>query len=203
MMNQSDLMEIGAGYRKAFPNYPPLIAWRSPKKKGGQHRCWLYGYWEIGNDYKGSGYHGSYPPSFLKRIYSMFPEKDYPRMLHLFSGSLQKEERGIRFDINPKLKPDVCGEAEKLWNYFTKKFNLIIADPPYTEEDALKYGNPMVSRNKVVKECVKSLRKGGILVWLDMVKPMYRKDELNHIGSIGLARSTNHRVRSVFIYEKI
>jgi len=202
-MNYKNLLDIAFNYNQTFPKYPPLVTWKSERKVNDKYRSWLYGYWEIGNDYRGSGYHGSYPPSFLKRIYSMFPEDKYPRVLQLFSGSLKKGERGIRFDINPKLKPDVCGDAERLSKYFTKKFHLIIADPPYTEEDALKYGNPMVSRNRVVKECYKMLRKGGILVWLDMVKPMYRKDELNHIGSIGLARSTNHRVRTVFIYEKI
>ena len=36
----------------------------------------VMGIWGIGNNYKGSGYHGSYPPGYLKRVMSMFPDAE-------------------------------------------------------------------------------------------------------------------------------
>ncbi len=145
--------------------------------------------------------HNSFPPNFLSRTMSMFPEAE--DILHLFSGSLTSEVKGDRLDMNANMQPDICGDAHELSNLVKKDYDLIIADPPYSEEDANKYGTPMVNRNAIVKECVKVLKPGGHLVWLDMVYPMYSNKELQLVGTIGIIRSTNHRVRAVFIYQKL
>ena len=47
------------------------------------------------------------------------------------------------------------------------------------------------------------MKPGGNLVWLDQAWPMFRKDELRIWGVICVIRSTNHRVRAVFIFEKL
>ena len=181
-------------YNGKFPHYPGM--WFD---KG-----WLLGVWNIGNNYKGSGYHGSYPPSYLSRIMGLFPDVARSRTCHLFSGSLTSETPGLRVDINGELSPDVVCNAEELSEHVKNNhYDLILADPPYTEEDALKYGNPMVNRNRVVKECYKVLRPGGYLCWMDMVLPMYSKKEFKRVGEISISRSTNHRVRAVFIFEKV
>ncbi len=177
-------------YNSEFPKYPPLVTTDR----------WLYGMWMFGNYYKGSGYHGAYPPSYVKRIMSLFPDAD--DVLHLFSGSLTNEVRGDRFDISDEFSPDIVGDAHELSLLVKKKYDLILADPPYSEEDAMKYGNSMISRNKVVEQCVKVLKPGGFLVWMDMIYPMYKKKEILLIGTIGLVRSTNHRTRCVFIWQK-
>lgn len=184
------LTERANYYNQAFPNYPPLCSTDR----------WLYGVWMMGNNYRGSGYHGSYPPAFIRRVMSLFP--DAVDIMHLFSGSLTSDIIGDRVDINPALEPDIVGDAEALRTLVTKQYDLIIADPPYTAEDADHYGTCMVNRNKVVKECHAVLKPGGHLVWLDMVYPMYSKAEMQLVGTIGIIRSTNHRVRCVFIYQK-
>lgn len=179
-------------YAAAFPDFPSM--WHS---KG-----WILGVWNVGNDYKGSGYHGSYPNSYLKRITSLFP--DCKKVLHLFSGSLPKDKKYTRVDINPDLKPEVVCDAEELSQHLEpNSFDIIYADPPYTESDALKYGQPMCNRNKVVQECYKVLKPGGYLLWMDMVLPMYRKAEWKRVGEISISRSTNHRIRGVFIFQKL
>lgn len=141
---------------------------------------------------------GAYPASYLERIMTMFCDRK--NVLHLFSGSLPPGDY-LRFDM---LQPaEVNGDAHNLSSYFKrKKFDLVLADPPYSGEDAERYGTPMVNRNKVVKECAKILHPGGYLVWLDCVLPMYRKDEFKYVGTIGLIRSTNHRFRIVSIFKK-
>jgi hypothetical protein len=175
-------------YNKAFPAYPKLFA----------SNGWIVGTWVIGNYYRNnSNYYGCYPHSYLKRIKSMFP--DCKKVLHLFSGSVQQEDT---FDINPKYKPTYVGDAHALSKIVKQKYELIFADPPYSEEDADHYGTSMINRNVVVKECTKILENGGFLVWLDQVFPMYRKNELKLVGAIGVIRSTNHRVRTAFIFTK-
>ncbi len=179
-------------YNAEFPKYPPLV----------HTDRWLYGIWMIGNDYRNkTTYYGAYPAKYLDRVMSMFP--DTKDILHLFSGSLAYT-KGTNFDTNPELNTDVVGDANQLADFFPPDtFDLIIADPPYTAEDALHYGTPMVNRNKVLKECVKVLRLDGHVVWLDQVLPMYSKLELILVGTIGLIRSTNHRFRVVSIFQKV
>ena len=46
----------------------------------------ISGVWMLGNNYKGSGYYGAYPPQYVRRIMSLFP--DARNVMHLFSGSL-------------------------------------------------------------------------------------------------------------------
>ena len=180
-------------YNKAFPNYPAVWA-----DKG-----WLMGMWNMGNDYRGSGYHGAYPPSYLKRINAMFP--DARRVLHLFSGSLPpgsytRVDR--RVDACLGVVPDVRADAQAL-PFICGAFDLILADPPYSGEDADRYGSPMVDRKRVFDECVRVLVPEGNLVWLDMIHPMYRKSDLSHWGEIGIVRSTNHRYRVVTMFRRL
>lgn len=187
-------VERVAAYNSAFPKFPNIFF-----DKG-----WIIGVWNIGNSYKGSGYYGAYPPSYLKRIKSMFPDK--LRVLHLFSGSV-KDNNAVTFDINPKLEPDIVGDAEDLAmeikdSGLYSPFDLILSDCPYSKEDATHYGTPMINRFTVVKECVKVMAPGAHLCWMDTVLPMYRKAELARVGEIMITRSTNHRVRAVFLFEK-
>ncbi len=173
-----------------YPNYPPLVTTDR----------WLYGVWMIGNDYRNkSTLYGAYPARYLARVLSMFP--DAVNTLHLFSGSLPKGDC-VRFDLVQGA--DVQGDAHKLSQYFPKKtFDLILADPPYSDEDANHYGTPMVNRNKVLAECVKVMDDESYIVWLDQVLPMYRKAELQLVGTIGIVRSTNHRFRVASIFKKM
>lgn len=199
-----DISQRAQLYNKAFPSYPNMIA----------DKNWLLGNWSIGNTYSGSGYWGAYPRSYLKRIRSLFPEFSKEETLHLFSGSLSpgfkgsedniKSFPGITFDGNSNLNPDVCGDASKLSSYFNKEqFGIVLADCPYSEEDANKYGFCLINRQKVVKEAAKIIRPGGYLCWMDMVLPMYSKLQFKRIGEIMITRSTNHRVRAVFIFQRV
>lgn len=194
-MMKMSLEERAKNYRITFYNYPPVVV-----SKG-----WIYGIWIIGNDYRSKKkYYGEYPPTYLNRVHALFP--DAKKVLHLFSGVVEKGlwENEITFDINESLKPDVVGDAHNLSKYFdNEKFDLILADPPYSYEDAMHYGTPMINRNKVVKECYKVLNDGGFLCWLDQVLPIFSKREFNLVGAIGVIRSTNHRFRVLCIFEKV
>jgi len=182
------LAERANFYKSRFPTWP------CPRTDS----RWLDGIWVLGNNYKGSGYFGAYPPNYLTRITALFPDAE--RILHLFSGSLPKGNY-VRFDTNEPA--DVLGDANLLSSYFKPdSFDLILADPPYSSEDADHYGTPMINRNKVISECVLILESGGYIVWLDQVLPMFRKQTLNLCGLIGIVRSTNHRFRVASIFQK-
>ena len=169
----------------------------------------ITGFWMVGNDYhNASGYYGAYPPGFMKRIALLFPDPDI--VLHLFSGMVEKgawkgtSVREITCDCNESLHPDVCENATELQRSFEPgTFDLVVADPPY-DENHVHYGTPKVNKRKVLKRCADVLCKGGHLVWLDTIMPIWSKaDGWKLVGTIGLLQSTNHKVRVVSIWEKV
>jgi len=183
-MKDYSLKERADFYASTFPSFP---APRTDER-------WLDTIWVLGNNYKGSGFYGAYPPNYIKRVTSMFPDAE--RVLHLFSGSIPDGDY-FKFDTD-------IGDAHHLSNYFEPcTFDLIMADPPYSVEDAEHYGTPMINRNTVLRECGIVLDTGGYIVWLDQVLPMFRKAELHLCGLIGIVRSTNHRFRVASIFRKV
>lgn len=183
------LADRAANYAKVFPDWP---APRTDER-------WLDTVWVLGNDYtSGSGYYGAYPPNYLRRVMALFPEiTPSSRILHLFSGELAKgEQQGFRLDLRNDLKnpPDVRGNAMSL-PFVDSCFDLILADPPYGERHALKYGVPYPNKKTVFEECIRVMKPGGHMVWLDTKHPMYRKDTWHLWGLCGIVRSTNHDYR--------
>lgn len=161
----------------------------------------LFGIWNMGNDYRvSSGYYGGYPATYLRRVRAMFPDKK--RVLHLFSGKVDLVAfPGDTVDINADLNPTYVDDAQSLLNVPLEHYDLVLADPPYSVEDAEHYKTTMVKRN-VVMRALARLQPGAHIVWLDQVKPIYRKDTFDMIGEIGISKSTNHRYRVVTFFQR-
>lgn len=171
---------------------------------------WLTGTWLIGSCYKNPNpIYGAYPHSYLQRVMSMFPEA--MEVLHIFSGGLRKEmlPNGPNYELvdihgpskgrHPTWQGDVCDLPQE-WN---GRFDLILADPPYSPEDATKYEVSMPNRKEVISSVRRVCKDGGNLVWLDQVWPMHRKVEWKCWGMIGLVRSTNHRIRLISMFKAV
>lgn len=161
----------------------------------------VVGVWIMGNNYRvKSNYYGGYPAGYLKRIHALFPEKKSP--LHLFSGKVDTSVfPGDTVDINPDLKPTYIDDAQTLENVPLERYDLVLADPPYSVEDCDHYGTSMVRRNKVMR-ALQRLPLGAHVVWLDQVLPMYRKDIFIVEAVIGMWKSTNHRFRGITIFSR-
>jgi SAM-dependent methyltransferase len=187
-----------AHYAATFPSFPPLRA----------DDRWIDGSWVLGNNYATyNAVYGSYPPAYLKRVAALFPELSHtprPRVLHLFSGSLTPEATipGVRVDLRPSMTPDVVGDAHAL-PFMTAAFDLVLADPPYSDADAVRYDTPMPSRLKVMREAARVLKPGGHLVWLDCTMPQFSKALFQWYGAIGIWRSTNHRIRGCMLFQRV
>lgn len=165
---------------------------------------WLQGQWVLGQDYRGSGMYGSYPPSYLKRIVTLFP--DAAHTLHVFSGSLPREATRDRLTLDMRVTAEVVPGVQAsvlALPLLDRSFDLVFADPPYTADDAERYDTPMPDRRKVLYELHRVIAPGGYLVWLDTVLPMYSKAFWQWCGAIAMWRSTNHRIRGVMIFERL
>jgi hypothetical protein len=162
----------------------------------------VVGTWIMGNDYRvQSSYYGGYPAGYLRRVRSLFPDKQ--RVLHLFSGKVDLTALpGDTVDINADLRPTYVDDAQRLENVPLGKYDLILADPPYSVEDAERYQTSMIKRNAVMR-ALQGVACGTHIVWLDQVLPMYRKDAFAIDAVIGMVKSTNHRFRVVTIFRRV
>ncbi len=191
------LQDRANSYHKAFPNYPRLVA-----DKG-----WLYGAWQIGNYYKRKhGFYGEYPPSYLKRVMSLFPEAK--EVLHLFSGSLGKGsfENGVAYstwDSDPANEAEFVLPVSELASYGSLGYDLILGDPPYNKKAEEIYSQPSINKRQVLRDCALILVPGGHLVWLDTIIPIYRKVDYTYVGQILLTMGTNRAVRVISIFERV
>jgi hypothetical protein len=161
----------------------------------------VVGTWIMGNNYRvKSAYYGGYPAGYLRRVKALFPDKR--KVLHLFSGMVDVSAfPGDRVDINPALKPTYVDDAQSLLNVPLEAYDLVLADPPYSIEDAERYQTTMIKRNKVMK-ALERLPAGAHVVWLDQVLPMYRKSCFDQEAVIGMWKSTNHRFRGITIFRR-
>lgn len=159
----------------------------------------VVGTWIMGNDYRvKSAYYGGYPAGYLRRIRALFPEKT--SALHIFSGRVDTRAfPGDTVDINSDLQPTYVDDAQKLESVPLGRYDLVLADPPYSVEDCEHYGTSMVKRNTVMS-ALRGLNSGAHVVWLDQVLPMYRKDSFSIEATIGMWKSTNHRFRGITIF---
>jgi hypothetical protein len=168
----------------------------------GEDGC-VFGIWRLGNNYQvKSGYHGGYPNTYLKRVKALFPDKR--DVLHVFSGKVDTTIiPGHTVDLRPELTPTFLDDAQTLEYVPLDTYDLILADPPYTGEDAEHYGVPMVKRVRVMDVLSSRCRPGTHLVVLDQALWNYRKDEWKVEAEIGICRSTNHRFRVMLVWRKL
>lgn len=162
----------------------------------------IVGTWIMGNDYRvKSEYYGGYPAGYLRRIKALFPEKR--SVLHLFSGKVDVAALpGDTVDINGDLNPTFVDDAQSLELVPLENYDLVLADPPYSVEDAERYQTTMIKRNTVLR-ALQRAAPGTHVVWLDQVLPMYRKDMFAVEAVIGMVKSTNHRFRVVTVFRRL
>jgi hypothetical protein len=187
-------------YYNRIANYHRVTGFPESLFIGGDGR--IVGTWIMGNDYRvKSQYYGGYPAGYLRRIKALFPE--CAKVLHVFSGKVDLSAMpGDTVDSNASLEPTFIADAHDLSSVPLADYDLILADPPYSVEDAERYQTTMVKRNVVMRSLAAGMRPGAHIVWLDQVLPMYRKDQFSIVGVIGMVKSTNHRFRVVTIFKR-
>ncbi len=163
----------------------------------------VVGTWIMGNDYRvKSTYYGGYPAGYLRRVSALFPDRR--RVLHVFSGKVDLSAMaGDTVDCNPALNPTWIADAHDLSAVPLEQYDLVLADPPYSVEDAERYQTTMVKRNVVLRSLATGMMPGARVVWLDQVLPMYRKDQWTIEAIIGMVKSTNHRFRVTTVFRRL
>jgi tRNA G10 N-methylase Trm11 len=106
-----------------------------------------------------------YCEDWLLRLGSDILGQELPSVLNVFCGM---NKAGYRVDLNPDVKPNLICDVHKLTSLLPKtKFDIILADPPYSDEETDKlYGEhlPRLNYSVWTKECDKYLREGGLFI---------------------------------------
>jgi len=84
------------------------------------------------------------------------------KLLNVFCGMNQQ---GLRVDIKPEVNPDVVCDAHCLHEKISETFDVILADPPYSNQEAAeRYGTPKLCYKTWANECIALLNPGGLLI---------------------------------------
>lgn len=89
-------------------------------------------------------------------------EKEDVEILNLFCGM---NTQGLRVDIKGDVNPDICCDAHRCSEFIDQKFDIILADPPYSNDEARElYDTPELNYKLWTSECNKLLKSGGLLI---------------------------------------
>jgi hypothetical protein len=174
-------------------------------------------------------YYGAYPNGFLERARALLGVTPFDPVLHVCGGMARMypaQPRGFgpndqTLDLDPALKPDfiqaatsslplyhqcvletcrACGGGEQV------EWPALIADPPYTEADALKYvPGPAAfpSANLILKNMLAVVRPGGRVGMLHYVLPQPPRDKsARFVACIGVIVGFNNRMRVFSVFER-
>lgn len=129
-------------------------------------------------------------------------------ILNLFCGM---GSHGYRIDIKPEVKPDLIADAH---DFVRKvpfgisrqewKFDLIIADPPYSAEESKElYGTGSLSYKKWTKEADRVLKKGGLLcVYHKYIMPNPDPSKYEVVRRVFVGSRTYHLPRVAIFFRK-
>lgn len=122
-------------------------------------------------------------------------------ILNLFCGM---NKYGLRVDILDEVKPDLLLDAHTCSDFINQKFDLIIADPPYSEKESKDlYGTGKINYKKWTAECEKLLKPGRILiVYHKYVMPNPNPDKFFVVKRVFIGNRTYHLPRAAIFFMK-
>jgi tRNA G10 N-methylase Trm11 len=115
-----------------------------------------------------------------------------------------KIDGAVNVDIHDLPEVDIIADIENLPDDLKKQeFDVVLIDPPYSEQDANRYKVPrLVNARKVMVQAKLALKNGGYLLWLDEKYPSYRRNDWQLVGLISVVTGFERRVRVLSIFKK-
>jgi len=165
------------------------------------NKGWCYGVWYCGTSFVKTKLYGQYPPTFLKRAMALFP--DAKSVLHAPSGSLADLPAGhvtMDMHVDDVRKPMVVGDCGNM-PFEDGSIDLVLSDPPYSEEDSRLYGCAKFPEKKFMAECRRVLKPGGHLGFLAYHYPSYCRDQWRLRGLFAVVTGFSRRTRMFSVFE--
>jgi len=129
-------------------------------------------------------------------------KKDKIKVLNLFCGMCQQ---GYRIDINPEVQPDLLCDAHMTGFYLKTRFDVILADPPYSQKECKElYDIDIKLEYKTwTRECDKLLRRRGLLiVYHKFIMPNPNPKKYRIVKRVFIGTRTFHVPRIAVYFRK-
>jgi len=149
---------------------------------------------------------GSYPYNYLEMIDYIFGAEE--NTIEVCSGSIKGRNASSTFapftvDINPAMKPDYVGDAQKLDGISSGIFNRWRGDPPYNNKTARKmYGTELPSPIRLLEAGARVCKPGSLMFLLLGNSYQHHPKGVKRIGCIAISVIPNNEVRFLNIYLK-
>ncbi|HAX62341.1 MAG TPA: hypothetical protein DCX95_07310 [Elusimicrobia bacterium] len=111
----------------------------------------------------------------------------------------------MRVDIKPEVNPDVCCDAHEFTKHLSdEKFDIILADPPYSDEESKElYETPKLNYKRWTAECDKVLKDGGLLiVYHKFIVPNPNPEKYEVVKRVFIGNRTWHLPRVAIFFKK-
>lgn len=142
-------------------------------------------------------YYGGYPEGFLWRARVLVPG----RIVHLCGGTVQPTEQDFTVDLNPDLRPSLVADARDT-GLPDDSFDGCLIDPPYTPDDAAKYGCEYPQPADLVREGYRLVRPGGRVGLLHYVVPRPPAKDAKLVAMVSVVVGFGNRARVFTVFEK-
>lgn len=153
-------------------------------------------------------YVGSFPQHFERKLVRCVAalqgkgdwEYGAGNVLHPFGGL---SEVGDSIDLNETTTPTWVGDAHDLHWIADGSYDLVILDPPYSnDEAALLYSTPPLRPGTFIAEAVRVTRTGGHVALYHRLQPK-RPDGTKLVHRIVVLTRANHAPRVCLVFEKL
>jgi hypothetical protein len=162
-------------------------------------------------------YYGAYPSGFLSRARELLGITIDDPMLHVCGGrARQYPFRGFgpndkTLEIDTGLEADFHHDVREplpilgvFNNSYYHYWPAILADPPYSEDDAARYAmgaGSYPNPNALLKNCLASVRVGGRVGFLHYIWPRPPKTARS-VACIGVIVGFGNRMRCYSVFER-
>ncbi len=155
----------------------------------------------------GKGYPGAFPRGLIQRVLKRWNGE---KKLMLFSGSFH-DRSWETVDIKNELRPMYSFNAEELPESWTEKYDLVFADPPYSELEAKSlYDLPYFNIVKVINEMARVTKPGGYMLFLHRLIPQNFPGDMIHfkkmriVGIVGVFTISGcSNIRALTVWRKL
>jgi hypothetical protein len=146
---------------------------------------------------------GQYPYNYKEMIDNIFGVAN--NAIEVCSNSIEGNSNLTTVDIRPDTNPNYVADGQIMPMFQDGTFDRWYCDPPYNEVNALKmYDTRMPSRQKLLKEGARVIKKGSLMFFLlGAVNYQYCPKEIERIGMIFITVVPNNEIRTLNIYHKI
>ena len=160
-------------------------------------------------------YYGAYPNGFLERARALLGVSPNDAMLHVCGGQARHypaKPRGFgpydrTLDLDSELKPDYLQSATDPLpgSAGADKWGALIADPPYTADDADHYTpgrDRFPKANLILKRMLEAVLPGGRVGMLHYILPQPPRQGVRFVAAVAVIVGFNNRIRCFSVFER-